>query len=139
MAVFHLEIVSPENIVFSGEVDHISVPTLTGTLTILPHHISLFTVLEEGELKVSVHGKEQYFSTGGGFMEVRHDKTTILVERAMQADEIDEKKVIEAQEKAKEILKQKPEGEQLITAQAAFRRSLIDLKIARKRKKHQNL
>ncbi|TSC54235.1 MAG: F-type H+-transporting ATPase subunit epsilon [Microgenomates group bacterium LiPW_16] len=77
---------------------------------------------------------EQYLAIGGGFMEVTPSKVTILVTRAVHAEEINEAQVLEAKKNAEEILEKKPTGEDLVAAQALFRRSLLDLKILRRRR-----
>jgi len=132
--LFHLEIITPERRVFEGKVEKLSVPTLTGEITVLAKHVPLFTPLEMGEVKLTTEtGKLLYFSIGKGILEVAKNKATLAIEDAKAADEISEKKAQEAMEKAKEILSQKPKDVDLLPIEKAFRRSFIDLKIARKR------
>lgn len=134
MKNFFLEIITPEKIAFSDTVEMVSVPSETGTLGILADHIPLFAKLTEGELKVVKEGKEIYFSLGSGFLEVGKKKVTILVTKALNADEIDEEKLLAAKKAAEEALKQKPKGEALVSAQALLRSTLIDLKVKRRKK-----
>ena len=129
-----LEIITPERIAFSSEVDMINAPTSTGQIGILPGHVSLFTRLTEGEVKIMDNGKEIFLAIGGGFMEVSSDKTTILVTAAYKSEEINEKEVIMAKKKAEEALAAKPSGEALLEAQSLFRRSEIALKVLRRKK-----
>lgn len=131
-----LEIITPEKIAYQADtVTSVNVPSSTGELGILPNHVSLFAKLTEGELKIKTQGNEEIFlSIGGGFLEVNKNKVTILVTRAVGASEINEKETLEAQERAQKILTEKPSGEDLAMAQAIYRRSLIDLKIIRRRK-----
>jgi len=129
-----LEIITPERIAFSSEVDMINAPTSTGQIGILPGHVSLFTRLTEGEVKIIDNGKEIFLAIGGGFMEVSSDKTTILVTAAYKSEEINEKEVIMAKKKAEEALAAKPSGEALLEAQSLFRRSEIALKVLRRKK-----
>lgn len=133
---FFLEIISPERKVYSGEVEKITVPAITGQLTILSKHIPLFTPLDFGEVKiVDVKNKIHYLSISKGMVEVAKNKVILIIEDASFASEIVEKKVLAAKKKAEEILKTKPKEKDLLTATQALRRSLIDLKIIRKRKK----
>jgi len=134
MKTFWLEIITPEKVAFSGEVEMVSVPSVEGTLGILANHIPLVAKLTEGELKIVKEGKEDFYSLGGGFLEVTPKKVMILVTKALNADEIDEKKILEAKAAAEEALRQKPKGEALISAQALLRSTLIDLKVKRRRK-----
>jgi len=137
--VFNLEVISPEGNKYQGKAVSLTANTKNGQLTILANHTPLFTVLDPGELVVHKEDGEDYFSVGSGFLEVSRKKVKVLVDKALHADEIDEQKILEAQEKAKKILEEKPKGEIFIRNQAAFRRSLIDLKIAKKRKKRHRL
>src|SRR5579862_3881527 len=102
-----LEIVTPEKIVFQGNVDEIYVNTADGAIGILPHHINLFTKLVPGELKLKISGKEQYMAITSGFLEVKKNKVTILADYAVHAEDIDIQKAVEAQKRAEEILKKK--------------------------------
>ena len=135
MKVFPLEIISPDGVKYQGESVSMTLSTTSGYLTILPNHTPLFTVLQPGELVIRNKDGEEYFSIGGGFLEITSKKVVVLADKALHADEIDENKVLEAQKKAEAILKEKPKGHIQINAQAAFRRSLIDLKIAKRRKR----
>ena len=136
MSKINLEIITPEKIVYQdNNVNLVCVPSSTGQLGILPDHVPLFSKLTEGELKIEIEGKEDIFlAIGGGFLEVNNNKVTVLVTRAVNADEINEKEATEAQNRAKKILEEKPEGEDLLTAQNIYRRSLIDLKVIRRRR-----
>lgn len=134
MSTFLLEIITPERIAFQGEVEMVTVPSVTGTLGILAGHVPLFTQLTEGELKI-VQGKEEfYFSLGEGFMEVASSKVSVLVTRALHADEIDEEKVLAAKKEAEEILAQKPSGISFQASQSLLRSTLFDLKVLRRRR-----
>jgi len=134
MSTIFLEIITPEKIAFQGEVEMVSVPSVTGELGILPHHEPLLTQLTEGELKIIKDSQELFFSLGSGFMEVKPGKVTILVTKALHAEEIDEAKVLAAKKEAEEALKKKPTAEELVSIQAALRSSLFDLKVLRRRR-----
>ena len=132
---FYLEVISPDGKVFEGEVKKISVPSVTGELTILSKHVPLFTPLDMGEVKiVDIKDRPYYFAIGKGMMEVKRGRVILAIEDVEHADEISEKKALAAKEEAEKILARKPKGEELLTAKQALRRSFIDLKIARKRK-----
>ena len=89
MATLHLEIVTQERRLFSEDVDMVVAPGSEGELGILPHHAPLLTTLKEGELRVKKGGNEEYFTIGGGFMEVQPDHVIVLADVAEQANEID--------------------------------------------------
>ena len=130
-----LEIVTPEDIVYSDEVDMVTVPSVVGTLGILPRHVPLFAQLIEGELKIKKQDQEYLLSIGGGFIEVTKTKVIILVTRAVHASQLNEKEILQARQNAIEALKRQPKGEESIMAQVLLRQSLVDLRLMRKMKK----
>lgn len=136
---FLLEIITPERTAYSNTVNAISVPTPNGTIGVLPKHVGLFTVLGEGEIKISTSSKELFLAIGGGFMEVGKEKVCILVSRAVHADELNERAVKEAQEHARNVLARNIKGEELIAAQAILRRSTLEMKVIRRHRTRQTL
>src|SRR4029079_18277235 len=81
----HLDIVTIERIVVSEDVDYISAPSIDGVVGILPHHQPMLTALTIGELRYKKGTQETAFAIGGGFMEVRPDKVTVLADAAESA------------------------------------------------------
>jgi len=134
MSNLNLEIVTPERIAYTDEVEMVSVPSVLGTMGILPKHIPLFAALTEGEVKIKKGNDEVYLSIGGGFVEVTKSKVIILVTRAVHYKELNEVEIAHAKKEAEEALKQKPTGKELTVAQALLRQSLVDLRILRRRK-----
>jgi len=136
MKPFFLEIITPEKIAYSGEVEMVVAPSALGAIGILHGHVPLLARLIEGELKITKGTEEIFFAIGGGFIEVDSKKVTILVTSAYHADEINEQEVLKARQRAEEALAAKPSGINLIKAQSLFRESLIAMKVLqRKRKK----
>jgi F-type H+-transporting ATPase subunit epsilon len=101
-----LEIVTPEARVYSDTIDTVVIPTVKGEIGILPGHIPLLTQVESGELRVTRGGKEQILAVGKGFAQVEGDKVSILSERAITEEKIDEKAVEEALKRAEGQLKE---------------------------------
>lgn len=135
LTTFLLEIVTPQRVAYSNQVEMITAPSAAGIIGILPHHVPLFTRLVEGELKIIKDKEEMFLAIGGGFMEVTPQKTTVLVTEALHSHEINEKEVIDAQKRAQDALKSQPKGAELIEAQNLFRRSTIALKVFHKRRR----
>src|SRR5512136_2275282 len=133
MATLHLEIVTQESRLFSGDVDMVVAPGGEGELGILPHHAPLLTTLKEGALRVKQGGGEEYFSIGGGFMEVQPDHVIVLADVAERADEIDIARAEEARRRAEQLLKDRPAGADVQEALAALRRAQIRVAVAQKR------
>lgn len=141
MAKIKCEIVTAERIVLSDEVDMVIAPGTEGTLGILPRHAPLITALTVGELRIKKEGEEDLsLAIAGGCMEVRPDKVTILADSAERAEEIDEERAEAARRRAEECFKRYKAGEviDLERAAASLRRSLIRLKVAKKRRRRRD-
>ena len=100
-----LEIVTPEDRVYSDTIDTVVIPTVEGEVGILPGHIPLLTQVDEGELRVTKGGQTQLLVVGGGFAQVEGDRVRVLAERAISEAAIDEKAVEAAIQRAEAQLK----------------------------------
>jgi len=132
MATFKLEIVTPEKMVFSGEVSAVLAWGVEGQLGILPHHAPLMTMLEPGDLVIKKGSEEDTLTISGGFLEVRPDKVIVLADACERAEEIDETRAEEAKKRAQETLKEAKTPVDLAAAEASLRRSLARLKAVQK-------
>lgn len=129
-----LEIITPEKVLLKDEVDEVIVPTVTGEIAILPNHAQLLTKINPGELVIRKNGKSQSFAILGGFLEVLNNHISVLADYAIRAEDIEIAKVQEAQERAKQKMKQKDTEQNFRVAEAELRKSLLQLKVARKHK-----
>lgn len=129
------DIITQERIVFSDDVDMVVAPGADGELGILPHHAPLLTSLAYGELRIKRGGEEQLFAIGGGILEVRPDRVTVLADSAEQSDEIDLARAEAARRRAEELLKEGPPpgSDRYAEIENALRRSQIRLRVGRKR------
>ena len=129
------EIVTAERMVFSGEVDYVSLPGSDGVVGIQGNHSPLLTVLSFGEVYVRVDGETEYFAVGGGFAEVQPGKVIVLADSAERADEIDferaEKARAAAEKAMEEGVSEDPAKYEMI--EASLRRAQIRVDIANKR------
>ena len=132
MATIRLEIVTPEKMVFSEDVDAIQAWGVEGQLGILPHHAPLMTMLQPGDLVIRRGSQEELLTISGGFLEVRPDKVVILADACERAEEIDEARAEEAKRRAQEALKTAATEVDTAAAVASLRRSLARLKTAGK-------
>jgi len=137
MARIRCEVVTAERTVFQDEVDMVVAPGIEGQLGILPHHAPLMTSLTYGELIIHREGREdEYIAIGGGFLEVGPEHVTILADSAERAGEIDEARAEEARRRAEELMAQKQrEDVDFVRAEAALRRSMLRLKVARRKRR----
>ncbi|HAO52330.1 TPA: ATP synthase F1 subunit epsilon [Candidatus Magasanikbacteria bacterium] len=100
------KIAKPEGIVYEGEVERITIPTLSGEITVLENHAPLVSVLDTGEMIVHVSNKETVsISISGGILEIRPDsKVYIMADSAEKSEEIDIERAEEAKNRAQEML-----------------------------------
>jgi F-type H+-transporting ATPase subunit epsilon len=137
MAPLRCEVVTAERTVFDDLVDMVVAPGIEGQLGILPNHAPLITALTFGELVIHRQDQEdEFIAIGGGFLEVGPDHVTILADSAERAEEIDLERAQEARARAEELMAQKQrEDVDFARAEAALRRSVIRLKVARRKRR----
>jgi F-type H+-transporting ATPase subunit epsilon len=129
-----LDIVTPERLAFSEEVDAVNVPGIEGELGILPHHAPLVSTLGVGELRIRKGSTEESFAIFGGFLQVLPDKVVVLAETADMASEIDLAKAEEARREAEKALETGyHEGVDLSAARAALQLALLRIRVAESR------
>lgn len=135
---FNFEIISPEKVVYKEDVDEVILPTTSGQLTILPNHATLMSQATSGEVIVKKSGKEYYMAITGGFLEVSNNNVSILANYAVRSEEIEVARAIEAQKRAEKIMKESDEKvskKDFAIAQAEFLRSILELKVASRRRR----
>ena len=131
MIQFKLEIVVPEGLFYSGEVNFCTLPGVNGQFQILNNHTSLISRLDIGGIKLQLKDKERVISTSGGIVEVKDNQTSIIVESAEWADEIDISRAKAAKERAEQRLKSKDTID-IDRAKMALARAFNRIKIASK-------
>jgi F-type H+-transporting ATPase subunit epsilon len=135
MATLHLEIVTPEKLIFEGDVDSIVIPGSEGELGVLPQHIPLMTQIKPGEVVISKDGKKDYLAVGEGFATVTQERVNILTDMAIAWQHIDESAAEAAIERAKATLAGKHElsEEEVASVQASLLKSLAQVSVKRRR------
>jgi len=129
-----LEIVTPERLAFSEEVDAVTLPGGDGELGVLPHHTPLVSTLGIGELRIRRGGEEELFAIAGGFLQVRPDKVVVMAETADMASEIDLEKAQQARAEAEKALETGfEEGADLAAARAALQQALLRIRVGERR------
>lgn len=135
--MLHLQIITPEKTVFDDEVSQVGLPTETGQITVLPHHVGLITTVVPGEILFEHNHRFNRLAAGYGFAQVTSDQVKVLVDLATPKEEIEERKIEEAKRQAEEALKQKhllSEEEYAATA-ANLQKALVQLKIKRRHRR----
>ncbi|MGB0257042.1 MAG: ATP synthase F1 subunit epsilon [Coraliomargarita sp.] len=101
-----LEIITPDEKVLSTEADQVVLPTESGEAGILTGHVPMVTKLKAGELKVIKGGNTEFIAVDNGFAKVLGNTISVLVEAAIDVNDIDLSEVESAQARAEEALKQ---------------------------------
>src|SRR6187549_1708112 len=89
MATLKLEIVTPEEKIYSEDVEMVTLPRSEGELGVYPNHVPLLTTLVPGELRVLKNGRETALAIGEGFVEIKADAVSVLTDIALEASSID--------------------------------------------------
>ena len=126
----HVDIVSAEGSIFSGEAERVFVPGKMGDLGIAPRHAPLLTALRPGAIRVQTAEGEKAFYVTGGVLEIQPHLVSVLADSALHAHELDEAQALQARERAREVLAGK-HGEvdleraqaELVEAEARYRAS----------------
>ena len=133
----HVDIVSAEGQIFSGEANMVFVPGSQGELGIAPRHAPLLTTLKAGEVRVQSEGaEEQSFYVGGGSLEIQPNLVTVLADTAARARDLDEAAALAAKQRAEDAVRERTDKVDIAEAQAELARAVAQLRaIERLRKK----
>ena len=130
---FHVDIVSAERAIFSGEADMVIAPGEAGELGIMPEHTPLLTRIKPGTVRIQHGGQDtEVIYVSGGMMEVQPDRVTILADTSIRAHDIDEAKALEAERQAKEALANRTGALEIAQAQAELAEAAAQLAAIRK-------
>jgi F-type H+-transporting ATPase subunit epsilon len=129
-ATIHVDIVSAEGEIFSGDAAVVFAPAKEGDLGIYPRHAPLLSLLKAGEVRVQTpDGEEHFFFVGGGALEVQPHKVTVLADTALRAKDIDEAAALAAKQRAEAALLDKSDRISMAEAQAELARAIAQLKV----------
>jgi F-type H+-transporting ATPase subunit epsilon len=131
-----LVVVSQNQQLLDQAVDSITVPALEGEMTILPHHIPLFTPLTAGEVVYRTGPQTASLVVSKGFLDIGPEgSVTIMVDAAVHDRDISMQKAEEAVRNAQQTLIQSKDAAELLRAEAELRRALLEIKVAQKTKR----
>lgn len=136
MATLKLEIVTPEKLAYSDDVDSVVIPAVEGEMGVLPMHIPLMTMIHPGELVVKKGGKESFLAVGEGFVTINQTSVKVLTDMAMEWEAIDEHAAEAAVKRAQEAIAAKHDlgSEESAAVQASLAKSLAQLHVKRRRR-----
>lgn len=136
MATFHVDIVSAEGEIFSGEASMVFAPAVMGEIGIAPRHAPLLTTLKAGEVRVQSPGKEeQFFFVSGGAMEIQPHLVTVLADTALRAKDLDEAAALQAKQRAEEALKNRGSALEAAELQAQLAQAMAQIRAIEKFRK----
>jgi len=127
-----LEIVTPEGVTYSEDVEMVTLPGSEGEMGIYPNHVPLMTQVVAGEVTARRSGRDEWVAVGDGFVEVTGERVAILTDMAIKADNVDEAKAEEARRRAEARLAEKIDDEEAAMVSAALAHSLAQLKVKRR-------
>jgi F-type H+-transporting ATPase subunit epsilon len=125
----HVDVVSAEALIFSGEAEFIALPGETGELGIYPSHTPLITRIRPGAVRIQVPGRseEEFVFVAGGILEVQPKSVTVLADTAIRGADLDEAKAQEAKRKAEELMASKDTQIDYAKAQAELATAIAQL------------
>ena len=136
MTSIRVEIVSAEEALWSGEGTMVFVPGELGEMGISPMHAPLLSRLKPGDVRVQKeNGEEEFFFVSGGLLEIQPHQVTILSDTAIRAQDLDESKALEAQQRAERDLREKKSTMELAKAKAELVQAAAELRALEKLRK----
>ena len=122
MATIHVDVVSAEESIFSGEAKFVALPGEAGELGILPQHTPLITRIKPGAVRIerADNGQEEFVFVAGGILEVQPHCVTVLADTAIRGHDLDEAKANEAKKLAEEAMKTAKSDIDFARAQSEF-------------------
>lgn len=136
MATIHVDVVSAEEQIFSGQARFVALPGEAGELGILPGHTPLITRIKPGAVRIEDEaGNEDFVFVAGGILEVQPGTVTVLADTAIRGKDLDEAKAAEAKRRAEEALTNKDSNIEYATAQAELAEAIAQLAAIQKFRK----
>ncbi len=133
----HVDVVSAEEAIFSGEAEFVVLPGEAGELGIYPRHTPLITRIKPGSVRIKVAGQaeEELVFVAGGILEVQPGMITVLADTAIRGHDLDEAKALEAQQRAREALENRGGKLEYARALAEFAEASAQIAAIRKLRK----
>ena len=132
MPTLKLEIVTPEEKIYSEDVDMVTLPGAEGELGVYPKHVPVLTTLKPGELRVIKDGREIAMAVGEGFVEIKTDGVSVLTDMALEAQKIDLEAAEKAVASAQAAMKEDHTAEEVAAIQASLNKALAQMHVKRR-------
>ena len=130
----HVDVVSAEEQIFSGEAEFVVLPGILGELGIYPRHTPLLTQIRPGAVRIKVPGQaeDELVFVHGGFLEVQPHLVTVLADTAIRAKDLDEVAATEAKKAAEQAMQNKTSSEEIARAEGELAIAVAQLQAIRK-------
>ena len=130
----HVDVVSAEEHIYSGEAEFVVLPGIMGELGIYQRHTPLYTQIRPGSVRIKPanNASEELVFVQGGFLEVQPHVVTVLADTAIRANDLDEKAALEAKRAAEEAMQNKTSKEEIARAEAELAAAVAQLEAIRK-------
>ena len=130
----HVDVVSAEQQIFSGEAEFVVLPGEAGELGIYPRHTPLITRIKPGAVRIKPAGggEEDLIFVAGGILEVQPSMVTVLADTAIRGHDLDEAKALEAQRRAEDALRNAKDKREIATVEGEL--SMLAAQLAAIRK-----
>ena len=132
----HVDVVSAEEQIYSGEAEFVVLLSIEGELGVYPRHTPLFTQIRPGAVRIKLPGnaEDEFVFVQGGFLEVQPTRVTVLADTAIRAHDLDEAKALEAMRSAEEAIKNRGTAGNIASAQAELAVAAAQIAAIRKLK-----
>jgi F-type H+-transporting ATPase subunit epsilon len=136
-ATLHVDVVSAEESIFSGEAEFVVLPGEAGELGIYPRHTPLITRIKPGTVRIQPAGggEEQLIFVAGGILEVQPKVITVLADTAIRGKDLDEAKASEALQRAEEARRSAKDKQEIATVESELATLAAQLAAIRKMRK----
>jgi F-type H+-transporting ATPase subunit epsilon len=128
-ATLHVDVVSAEELIYSGEAEFVALPGEAGELGIYPRHTPLITRIRPGEVRIKPAGSadEELIFVAGGILEVQPKVVTVLADTAIRGHDLDEAKALEAKKHAEDAMRNRTSQLEIAKAQAELATAVAQL------------
>ena len=136
-ATLHVDVVSVEENIFSGEASFVALPGEVGELGIYPRHTPLITRIRPGAVRIrrADNGQEEFVLVAGGILEVQPNAVTVLADTAIRGKDLDEARANEAKKTAEEAMRNAKSDIDFAKAQSEFATMAAQIAALRKYRK----
>ena len=133
----HVDVVSAEESIYSGEAEFIVLPGEAGELGIYPRHTPLITRIKPGQVRIKNGNEEELIFVAGGIVEVQPKAVTVLADTAIRGQDLDEAKALEAKRQAEEAIQNRTGKLEIAQAQAELATAIAQIAAIQKlRRRH---